>query len=198
MTKKFLIICLALFLVSACLSTTYHKKKFKKFNPRQTQNHLIKKNGYYFYETEICRYSNFIKPERGAIYPTDSILKTAITGILFYNNNKVYITSYFDGLEHKKANSLQVAQNKLENRIHKFDLKTIDKKNTHISTLGKYAIHQDTITIQYFRFSHGEFKGILNTNNNSFNLFQKTDFNTSLFAKSKPKKINRSYRFKKY
>jgi len=192
MTKKILIICLALFLVSACLSTTYHKKKFKKFNPRQTQNHLIKKNGYYFYETEICRYSNFIKPERGAIYPTDSILKTAITGILFYNNNKVYITSYFDGLEHKKANSLQVAQKA-----------THLLKNTHISTLGKYAIHQDTITIQYFRFSHGdrylsEFKGILNTNNNSFNLFQKTDFNTSLFAKSKPKKINRSYRFKKY
>ncbi|TPN86283.1 hypothetical protein [Aquimarina algicola] len=201
MINRIIIIPIVSFLLTSCFSTTFNKRKFKKFNPPQSQNKLIKKNGYYFYETEVQRYYNWVPNGSGA-NPTDSILTKIIRGILFYDNSKVYVTNYFDGLKYDDKKSLEIAQKKLEKRIYEFGLKTIDKEKTHISTLGKYAIHNDTITIQYFRFSSGdryltELKGTLKENE-SFNLFQKIDFYGSLFEKPKSKMINMDYTFKEY
>jgi len=190
-------------LISSC-STTYHKRKFKKFKPKQSQNNLAQKDGYYFYETKVTRYDNFVASDEGGYKPLDSVTNTAVTGMLFYDSGKVYVMKggLFDGLEHTKKNSLQVALSNLEQRIDEFQLKTINTKNTNISVLGKYGIHQDTITIQYHRFSYGdkyltELKGIFNAPD-SFTLFQRIDFETSLLAKVKPKTIRKTYNFKRY
>ncbi len=166
----------------------------------QSQNHLLKKNGYYFYETGVYRHNNYVPYGTGAV-PLDSTRIKVIDEIIFYENAKVYITNHFDGLLFEKENSLEVAQEKLENRIDAYNLKGIDTMNTHISTLGKYEISNDTITIQYFRFSFGdrfltEVKGILKDSNN-FHLFERTDFSNS-WSKPKPYAINKKYTFKEY
>ena len=204
MIKYILITSLASLLFTSCISITYNKRKFKKFIPIQSQDQLIKKNGYYFYETEIYRYDNYVKSkEDNSFHPTDSILKKSATGMIFYDSNKVYVMmNYFDGLKHDEENSLKIALNKLEKRIDKFNLTTIDKRKNHISTLGKYETKNDTITIQYFRFSQGdryltELKGVIN-DSNSFKLFQRVDFSSSLFTKPKPKIKNMTYKFNQY
>jgi hypothetical protein len=193
---------LILFLTSC--SVTYHKKEFKKFDETQSQNHLIKKNGYYYFEKELYKKHNYVPFGTGVI-PTDSTLTKSIRGILFYENSKVYITmSDFDGIN-KQGNSLKIAQNKLEKRIEEFDLKTIDKKENLISNLGKYSIHNDTITIQYYRHLSGnrlltELKGVF-LSYEQFILFQRKNYQIPTFGfKTKPKiyKISNNYKFKEY
>ncbi len=122
--------------------------------------------------------------------------------MIFYDNNKIYVMNYFDGLKFDEKNSLKVALDKLEKRIDEFDLKKIDKRENHISTLGKYSIQNDTITIQYFRFSQGdryltELKGAL-IDINSFNIFQRIDYSSSLLKKPKLKLKNMTYNFNNY
>jgi len=186
MTKYLLTITISSILLTSCFHITYNKSRFKKFDPIQSQNDLIRKNGYYFYETEIYRYDNYIKSSKSnEFFPTDSILKKSITGMIFY-----------------KKNSLKIAQSNLEKRIDTYDLKTIDEKENHISTLGKYSLQNDTITIQYFRFSQGDryltqLKGTL-IDDNSFNIFQRIDYYNSLFKKPKLEVENITYSFNKY
>lgn len=205
MIKVFLQLIILCLTITSC-STTFNKQQFKKFNSKQFNGNLLKTNGYYFYKTNLNRYKNFVV-NGSEFTPTDSILKTSITGMLFYKNNNVYvIQNYFDGLTHDNPKSLNIAQSKLEKHIDTFKLKTIDLKKNHISTLGKYIIKNDTITIQYFRHQRGnrllnELKGVLN-NDNQFRIFQIKKFNIPVLGvfKTKPDiySINQEYSFKAY
>jgi hypothetical protein len=188
-------------LLNSC-GTTYNKSEFRKFEKNQSQNDLVKKNGYYFAERNSFVYEN----STGEYSATDSIIVKSITGIIFYKNGKIYVNSGYSYKIKNQENTLKIAQEKFEKDIDKFNLKTIDREKTHISTLGKYSIQNDTITICFFRFSQGdrlltELKGKINKDS-ELDMFQRKNFQRTTFGifKTKPEiyKISKKYRFKEY
>ena len=188
-------------LLNSC-GITYNKSEFRKFKKTQSQNDLVKKNGYYFSE----RIGFINENSNGEYSATDSIKVKSITGIIFYKDGKVYVNSGYSYRMKNHENTLKIAQEKFEKDVNEFNLKTIDKEKTHISTLGKYSIENDTITIYYFRPSQGdrlltELKGKINKNN-EFDMFQRKNFQRTGFWIFKTKreiyKISEKYRFKKY
>jgi hypothetical protein len=179
----------------------YNKREFKKITNNQSNNGLIKKNGYYFHERISFIYEN----SEGEYSANDSIKSKSITGIIFYKDGKAYVRK---GYSYRiKDNSLNIAQEEFEKEIEKYNLKKINKdKSCHFSTLGKYSIKNDTIIINFFRHSQGdrlltELKGIIRKEN-EFHILQMKDFQRSGFwiFKTKPEiyKISEKYRFEEY
>jgi len=166
------------------------------------KNNEVEKNGYYFSERNSFIYEN----SNGDYSATDSIKVKSITGIIFYKDGKVYVKTGYSYKMKNHENTLEIAQEEFERYVNEFNIKTIDKEKTHISTLGKYSIQNDTITIYYFRHLQGdrlltELKGKINKNN-EFDMFQRKDFQRTGFwiFKTKPEiyKISEKYRFKEY